>query len=179
MTHTVLMVNSDARERTCISELLAQSDKSIVVHAAANWNEAAELLEQHIFNCTLLSYRLPDDSGIAVFRKLYDEKTGMTSVPIILTSRKEDKRALTHALRCGAQDYILTDVLTTDILADSVCNNINAHKVALLSKYIEGKVRSGRILEQMTIALIDDLKQFQRTLSQNVTDTGVRDADVY
>jgi DNA-binding NarL/FixJ family response regulator len=178
MTHTVLMVNNNAWERTCISQLLALSNKSIVVHAASNWNEAAELLAKNTYNCALLSYRLPQDSGIAIFRRLYDEKTGMSSVPIILTSQKEDKRALTHALHCGAQDYLLTDVLTTDLLAESVCNNINAHKVALLAKYIEDKVRGGRILEQMTIALIDDLKQFRESLSHNVTDTDARDADV-
>jgi len=180
MTCKVLVVNGNSAETASLIDTLAGSD-NIIVHTAESWREAAVKLENYTYDCALLDYYLPDVSGIALLRMLFNEKTGMAALPVIMTAREEDEKSLAYALRCGAQNYLVTDKVSSKKLVAMISNSINAFKIISLAKEVETQVRSTHethVISQMTDTLIADFEKFKKAISQNVTANDAGDADV-
>jgi PleD family two-component response regulator len=180
MTYKVLVVNGNYAETTSLVDALSGYD-TIIVHTAESWREAAVKLENYTYDCAILDYYLPEVNGIALLRMLFNEKTGMTALPVIMTAREEDETSLAYALRCGAQNYLVTDNISSRKLAAMVFNSINAFKIVGLAKEVETQVRATRethVITQMTDTLIEDFEKFKKAISQNVTANDAGDADV-
>jgi DNA-binding NtrC family response regulator len=187
MTIRVLIVNGKKRERECLQSLLSEPGLNIIPHAVETWRDAQVLLETCPFHCVLLDYRLPDVGGVALLRMLFNERTGMTSMPVIMTSGKEDEEALAYTLRCGAQDYILTDYVSPGRVAGAIFNSIDAYKAASQDRESEKETRGGKrgaaLIEKLTEVLAGEFEPFHfetfhRILSRNVTANRAGDADV-
>jgi sigma-B regulation protein RsbU (phosphoserine phosphatase) len=184
MACNILIVDSEYGERHRLSRYLSQASSSIdmVVYTAETWNEAAVMLEMMPFDCVLMNYHLPDMKGIALLRMLYDEKADMTPMPVIMMGTKEEEESLVYALRCGAQDYILKDYISADLLIGIIYNNIKAFRIISLAKQVERKIRAQireiRLTEQMAKVLTSDFEKFKELLPYDVTANDAGDADV-
>ncbi len=98
-TRRVLVVDDEALIRWSLAERL-RTDGHDVVEAAS----AAEAVEQasHGVDLVLLDYKLPDDDGVSVLRKLRDLDSDL--LVMMLTAHK-GVETVVEAMKAGAYDY--------------------------------------------------------------------------
>ncbi|HEU5419362.1 MAG TPA: response regulator transcription factor [Streptosporangiaceae bacterium] len=83
-----------------------------VVGAAADGDQAVQLVAEHQPDAILLDLHMPVLDGIGVTRRLAAEHPGVAIV--ILTTYADDSSVL-HALQAGARSYLTKDADRTDI----------------------------------------------------------------
>ncbi len=89
------------------------TDRFSQIYSAKNGEEALELIFKHRPEILLLDMQMPVKSGIVVMQEL--KRVDMMPETIILSGFDEFRYAQ-QALRCGARDYLLKPVRSSDIL---------------------------------------------------------------
>lgn len=77
---------------------------SQVGHAPVRMRRGADLLLGHReVDLVLLDLGLPDDDGMTILRRL----RGVSEVPVVVLTARDDERSVVRALRAGADDYVV------------------------------------------------------------------------
>lgn len=77
---------------------------SQVGHAPVRMRRGADLLLGHReVDLVLLDLGLPDDDGMTILRRL----RGVSQVPVVVLTARDDERSVVRALRAGADDYVV------------------------------------------------------------------------
>jgi C4-dicarboxylate-specific signal transduction histidine kinase len=97
----VLLVEDDSVDEQAVRRLMS-SESSL--QCVPTLKEAIEATKHQEFHLILLDLGLPDSSGIATFTSL---REAATSVPIVVLTGVDDERMATHAIREGAQDFLV------------------------------------------------------------------------
>lgn len=101
MSHSVLVVDDDARLRELLIALLAQH--GFTATAVRDGFEMQKIMAQQMFNLLILDINLPDTNGMDLCRALRNQGN---QIPIImLTARSEDVDRI-QGLELGADDYL-------------------------------------------------------------------------
>jgi DNA-binding NarL/FixJ family response regulator len=118
---------------------------------------ALPALEQGVFDVVLLDLTLPDSTGLATLSRL--GSTVVTAAVIVLTGLN-DEAAAVEALREGAQDYLVKDLMSPEVLWRSIRYAIERKQVELKLLARERELESQtRDLEEVNAALKVLLKQ--------------------
>lgn len=101
----ILVVEDNSVDCTMLTRSLKKTltsppDCCIVERLAA----AINLLEESVFDLVVTDLNLPDSSGLETFSKL---KSAAQQTPIVVLSGVEDVELAIHAMRLGAQDYLV------------------------------------------------------------------------
>jgi PAS domain S-box-containing protein len=101
------------------AEKLAQQDDTLAVEVAHKFSEAIECLTTDTFDCMLSAYRLPDEDGVTLLRRVRDVDP---TLPFILYARYGDEQVASKAISAGVTDYIENkpDIDQTETVADRV-----------------------------------------------------------
>ncbi len=92
-------------------------------------------------NVVLLDLRMPELDGLAVLRKLNEQKLG---IPIVMLTTSSDERDLVASLRSGAQGYLVKD-MEPDQLIESLHEIVSGktvvapHMTGVLAKVVQGE----------------------------------------
>ncbi|MDX2243956.1 MAG: response regulator [Leptolyngbyaceae cyanobacterium bins.302] len=110
----------------------------------------------------LLDYLLPDWDGLAVLEQLRQQTEGGSAcgsatpncpLPVVMLTGEGDERVAVQAIKSGAQDYLVKDKLTSD----------------LLCRTVRGTMERVRLLEQARQQQ-EQLKQLNAELEQRVAE---------
>jgi DNA-binding NarL/FixJ family response regulator len=97
----VLVVDDERFFREAIRDVLERTEVEYVM--ATNGAEALEAAQDESIGVVILDIRLPDQSGLEVFRQLRDSRPDLR---VIILSAHTDQESVLEALRLGAFDYL-------------------------------------------------------------------------
>ncbi|MBK9026775.1 MAG: EAL domain-containing protein [Propionivibrio sp.] len=106
----LLLIDDDELDRQAVLRALRQGSVDSEVSQATTAAAGLKLALEEVFDIILLDYRLPDQDGLDVLRKLPD-KVHQSSAMIML-SNVEDETVAEHCLDAGAQAFLLKDDLS-------------------------------------------------------------------
>ena len=107
MTHPLrlLLIDDDELDRLSITRILNQQTSMVVeVCEARTGDVGLTLIQEQQFDAILLDFRLPDQSGLDVLRKLRAD--GVRRTAIIMLSNQEDDALAEQCIEAGAQDFL-------------------------------------------------------------------------
>lgn len=113
----ILIVDDDVSDRVLLKRHITKRGTDIDFLEAGSGQEAISLMMAHDdIDCVFLDYRLPDQDGIQVMKSVYNYKTDLGPFPIIMLTGQGSEAVAVDAIRCGAQDYIIKENLSSDVV---------------------------------------------------------------
>ncbi len=149
MTHPViqvLLIEDNPGDARLLQELLVevQSTQFEIVQVD-RLSQGLEQLQSHRFDVILLDLSLPDTQGLDTFIALHQRDR---NTPIIVITGLNDETLASRAVQSGAQDYLVKDQVTGDVLVRSI-------RYALDRKRAENKIREqAALLDIATDAIL-------------------------
>ncbi|MFB6374794.1 MAG: Glu/Leu/Phe/Val dehydrogenase dimerization domain-containing protein, partial [Bradymonadaceae bacterium] len=114
----VLLVEDNPVHATLIQRLLAdRSAPSFQVHHETRLDAAIAWFESGTADLVLLDLVLPDSQGLETF---FRWRTHPPDIPVVILTGVDDVDMAAHAVERGAQDYLVKDQVTDDLLARSI-----------------------------------------------------------
>lgn len=105
----VLLVEDTASDQLIMRDLLEQSGITDVT-VAERLRDAVEAVERERFDVILLDLRLPDSTGISTFVRM---QSAVGDVPILIDTIVDDLDMALHAVKLGAEDYLIKPAIET------------------------------------------------------------------
>ncbi len=114
----VLMVEDEAAFVELVSRMLADNrETEFIVHAVSTLAEAIEYCNEHRPAATLLDLGLPDSKGLGTVRHFVEQSA---ATALMILTALEDQHLAQEALALGAQEYLVKDAMTADLLARAI-----------------------------------------------------------
>lgn len=118
----VLIIDDCEEDREVYQRYLQKSQSldwvQFEIDAAESAEDALERCETQSFDVILLDYDLPELTGIEFLG--WSQTQNLSDVAIIMLSAFGDESLAVRALKQGAQDYLVKDTLTAEILFHSI-----------------------------------------------------------
>ncbi len=124
----LLLVEDDPDDAYLIREALAESGEASnfdLVHVQ-RLDEAIEHLGRESFDAIVLDLSLPDCTGLDTLHRVEDQTS---KVPIVVLTGLGDQTAAIQAVDAGAQDYILKDQLSGQLLVRAIRYAVERHRL--------------------------------------------------
>ena len=114
----ILIIEDNAPEVELVKTYLQEArDVSFSIVSAPRLAEGLDLLSQVKVDLILLDLSLPDSHGFETFADLYTEAN---QIPIIILTGLDDHELAIKAVRAGAQDYLIKDEVTRNLLVHAI-----------------------------------------------------------
>ena len=128
----ILLIEDVLAEATLVEEMLVDDETASfeVIHAS-RLSSGLERLAVDDIDVILLDLYLPDSQGLETCAQMMDQAPAL---PIIVLSNLDDRALAVEAVRQGAQDYLVKDRLSSDLLTRAI-------KYAIERKQIEEALR--------------------------------------
>ena len=147
----ILICDDHKIVRDGLRQILLQMDEVVVVTEAADGNEALYLLNQAVYDITILDISLPDRSGMETLQMI---KTKWPSANVLMLSMHPQEQYALRALKLGASGYLTKDTASEELL-------LAVKKISAGGKYI-----SQSLAENLTFHLDkENQRQKHETLS--------------
>ena len=136
----VLLIDDHTLFRSGLRELLERRGIEFVA-AVGDGGEGCRLAAELAPNVVLLDLRMPEIDGLAVLKKLNEQKLG---IPVVMLTTSSDERDLVASLRSGAQGYLVKD-MEPDQLIESLHEIVSGktvvapHMTGVLAKVVQGE----------------------------------------
>ncbi len=101
--------------------------------------EAQKVLEEDNIDLVLLDLGLPDSAGLDTVVEVISQNP---SVPVVVLTGLADNRRAMEAINGGAQDYLVKDLITTDVLVRSIRYSVHRKQSRVEIEESEEKYRS-------------------------------------
>lgn len=144
----ILLVDDEEVDRMAVQRAMARSGLVVDLSEAHDVAGGCAALKDTHFDCALVDWRLPDGDGLTV---LDHAQSADHSTPVIILTGLEDEGRATHALKRGAQDYLIKGEIDGKGLSRSIRYAIERHRI--MKDLAETKAR----LEE--IAALDPLTE--------------------
>ncbi|MEP6494913.1 MAG: EAL domain-containing protein [bacterium] len=108
---TVLIVEDNPGDARLLREMINEQEAhgTTLAHVET-MAEAQTYLADHVIDVILLDLGLPDAQGLGAVRRVH---TAAPHVPLVVLTGQEDPLLAGHALRAGAQDYLIKGQIDT------------------------------------------------------------------
>ncbi len=113
----VLLVEDDPGDAKLVRLALAESAHPYEVEVVERVSTALERMDDSVFDVVLLDMRLPDSQGIDTVSKVHAE---CPNIPIVVLTGLDDEDTGVHALRIGAQDYLVKGDIPFNVLTRAI-----------------------------------------------------------
>ncbi len=132
-TLRILLVEDNADHAEMILRHVRRAQRSrIEAEHAATLAEGISALSRQPYNAVLLDLQLPDSRGLETLDEMVRQAA---EVPVVVLTSLGDEDLATWALQQGAQDYLVKDDLSSEILTRTV-------RYAIERKRIEERLKS-------------------------------------
>lgn len=156
LEYTVLIVDDSVEDKTLYRYLLKQDPEFTYQFVEFDCGEdALNWCRYRTPDVILLDYMLPDWDGLTVLHKLKQQIEDDRPLPVIVLTGEGDERIAVQAIKNGAQDYLVKDKLTSDLL----CRTI--HSVVEQVRLLEQVRQQQAQLQRLNAAL--EIKVQERT----------------
>lgn len=144
-SYKVLLIEDNPADTDLIIMAIGRADAMFQVHSVTKLNDGLAAIHGDDWNVILSDLSLPDSQGLDTVRAL---RRHAPNVPnIVLTSLSSDETAL-KALDEGAQDYLVKDNVTTEILQRAIRYAIQRQKNSEMRRLIENLREHEQLLER-------------------------------
>lgn len=149
-TRTLLIVDDSPEDRELYRRyLLHDQECSYTILETSLGQEGLNLWQQHHPDAMLLDYCLPDLDGMEILARLRSLIQQPCLPVVIITGRGSEAIAL-QAIKAGAQDYLIKEVITPESLRLSVSKTITTIQLQTqLQQQIEQEQITRRISQQI------------------------------
>lgn len=130
----ILLIEDDPTDVRFLRQILKAS--SYQIKAVSKLQLGIQALAKNQFDVILLNLNLPDSSGVDTVSAVYEKAP---RIPILVLSGVDNKRIALDAVKRGAQDYLLKDRLTKDILSRVIRYAIERNRIIETSLRSEEK----------------------------------------
>lgn len=114
----VLLIEDNPGDARLLQEhLIEVKSVQFELLQADRLSQGLELLQTNTFDVILLDLSLPDTQGLETFDQLYDR---VRNTPIVVITGLNDETIAINAVQSGAQDYLVKDQVTGDVLARAI-----------------------------------------------------------
>lgn len=161
----ILLIDDDAAYVFLCKRYL-RSDETFehTVMSAGAMHEALRTCESDVFDCIVIDYRLPDDTGTEVIKQLR-ELLGHAMPPTIVFTADGGEEAAIEAVRSGANDFLAKRNVTPESLCRAVKNAIEK---GMLRKTLTQRVEELEETNQLLRKRNDEIQRFYHTVSHEV-----------
>jgi signal transduction histidine kinase len=166
----ILIVEDDPDHAAMILRRVSRAAGSLLAaERAASLAEAVAALSRPAWDAVLLDLQLPDSHGLDTLARIVGPAAG---VPVIVLTSLGDEELGTRALQQGAQDYLVKDQITTELLSRTVRYAIERKRIeerlkismaALAERAAELEQLNRRLREQN-----NDLDNFNHMISHDL-----------
>ncbi|MBD2083014.1 response regulator [Leptolyngbya sp. FACHB-17] len=146
----VLLIEDNPGDARLLQELLVEVRSArFELIQVERLSQGLQQLQAQSFDVILLDLSLPDAQGLETFIQLHQRDR---NTPIVVITGLNDETLASHAVQSGAQDYLVKDQVTGDVLVRSI-------RYAIERKRAEQKIREqAALLDIATDAiLVQDL----------------------
>ena len=116
-TISLLLVEDSASDASLVQRMLHRTSSHYHVGTAERLGEAIALAQHRFFDVAILDLTLPDSDGLATVERFVAE---VADVPTIVLTVLDDEALAINAITRGAQDYLIKDEISPDMLTRSV-----------------------------------------------------------
>ncbi len=103
----ILLVEDSPSDAELMASMLADiKEFPNHVQNVQTLSEAKQAIMSKSFDAVVLDLNLPDSNGLQTYTELRDV---CNSVPIVILTGMDDREVLTHALKNGADNYLIKD----------------------------------------------------------------------
>ena len=160
-TIRLLLVEDDPSDAELVREALAECTRpSFELTHASHLRAAVDVLARDGTDLVLLDLGLPDSRGIETFDRLV---AAHPTVPCIVLTGTDDDAVGVRAVQRGAQDFVVKDRPSPDVLARSVRYAIERHALldrlaAAATEARRGEARLRKLIEHSAegVLVVDD-----------------------
>jgi len=135
----ILVIDDDEVDRKAIIRALRTAGSRCKVHEAEDGQAGLECALAHAFDCILVDYHLPGQSGLEVLTELLSHPE--VDRPLIMLTGEGSELVAVEAMKRGAQDYLPKALMSPDSLFRIIANAIEKHslqhKLAEAQKLLE------------------------------------------
>ncbi|ELS00603.1 diguanylate cyclase (GGDEF) domain-containing protein [Xenococcus sp. PCC 7305] len=140
-----LLVENNKRDAFLLRKKLVKTEEvQFNLTHAERLETAVSFLHQESFDIVLLDLSLPDSKGLETLLTL--EKIA-PNLPIVLLTGFKDEIIALKAVRQGAQDYLVKEQTTTDVLVRSI--NYAIERMHYLEKISQSEERLQKVNQQL------------------------------
>ncbi len=112
----IIIVAGDKNVSDEVKRCIPKSGSDIVFDVENSVLGGLEKIETQSYDFIFLDYHLKDGDGITLLKQIFNQETSMVAGPVIMMTRRESESAMGDAMRYGAMDYILKDMVSRDTL---------------------------------------------------------------
>lgn len=158
------MVEDNQGDVFLVREMLKSAGFSFQFTHVSALQDALKLCSEYYYDIILLDFGLPESSGLDNLKKIHAINA---NIPIIIMTGMDDEDFALASLREGAQDYLVKDRLTSDIVISSIKYSIERKKIQNLQKLY---VKRFSILSKCTAALneYEDIPATLKIICNNI-----------
>ncbi|SES72062.1 two-component system, NarL family, response regulator DegU [Salinibacillus kushneri] len=138
----IVLIDDHKLFREGIKRILDFEEDFEVVSEGDDGNQAIDLVRKHHPDVVLMDINMPSINGVEATKNLVNQ---FPDVKVIILSIHDDEGYVTHALKTGAQGYLLKEMETDEL--------INAIKVVFNGgSYLHPKITHNLVLEYRRLA---------------------------
>lgn len=115
--HNLLLIEDSPSDALLVISILKNAENRFAVEQAGTLAEGFEKIERRPFDIVLLDLSLPDSHGITTLEMLTEKNP---QLPVIVLTSAEDIQLESEAVRKGAQDFLLKQDTSSDVLVRAV-----------------------------------------------------------
>ena len=104
MPASVLLIEDNGDTARLISGALRSTSEPFEVATVFSARDGLQHLAQHVVDCVLLDYRLPDADGLECLRKV---RQTHPDVPVVVITGAGSEEVAVEAMKLGASDYLV------------------------------------------------------------------------
>lgn len=124
---TILVIDDDAVDRKAIIRALKTIGSRCEVHEAEDGRTGLACALAHSFDCILVDYHLPGQSGLEVLSELRTHPE--IDAPMIMLTGEGSELIAVEAMKRGAQDYLPKALMAPDSLYRVIANAVEKHSL--------------------------------------------------
>ncbi|ALF55041.1 histidine kinase [Nostoc piscinale CENA21] len=127
-TLRILVVDDDEVDRMAVRRALMQAGVKMELSEADNGHEALLALASITFDCVFLDYRLPDQDGLTLIRRV---QASEIKVPLVVLTAQGDEQIAVELMKAGATDYLAKSRVSSETLAQILRNAMRVYRAEM------------------------------------------------
>lgn len=129
LRHKILLIEDDAGHSVLTEKMLSRRADSFPheLVRAASLEEGFALLERKRFDLLLLDLGLPESRGLETLEAVVSRKP---PIPVVVLTSLDDETTGGAAIDAGAEDYLIKDSMTPELLSRTLHQNIRRFRLA-------------------------------------------------
>ena len=157
--YNILVVDDDEVDRMAVGRALRKAGVPMKLAEAGDSASAIATLQQNMFDCVFLDYRLPDQDGLELIKHL--QLIGL-KVPLVVLTGQGDEQIAVEMMKAGASDYLSKSRVSPETLSYVFRNAIRVHQAEMKAAIANQQLReSNELLRRKNQELARQRRQIE------------------